>query len=109
MFRRAAGRPIRCRETPHVALRTAARNSGGGASPFGGRFATCRQSRIPSSVDAIPKGKRRALVPGKPFHTFPGIAFSRAARHPSACRHCRRCAWPAPRNPRRSVSSRPAG
>jgi hypothetical protein len=25
--------------------------------------------------DAIPKGKRYALFPGKPFHTFPGIAL----------------------------------
>src|SRR5438270_12452723 len=25
---------------------------------------------------AIPKGKRYALFPGKPFHTFPGIALT---------------------------------
>ncbi|CCV08962.1 hypothetical protein MESS2_80093 [Mesorhizobium metallidurans STM 2683] len=28
-------------------------------------------------LDAIPKGKRYELFPGKPFHTFPGIALTK--------------------------------
>ncbi|TPI28003.1 hypothetical protein FJW08_22530 [Mesorhizobium sp. B3-2-1] len=34
-----------------------------------------------SSFDAIPKGKRYALFPGKPLHTFPGIALVSRRRH----------------------------
>jgi hypothetical protein len=33
-----------------------------------------RRPALPPCFDAIPKGKRYALFPGKPFHTFPGIA-----------------------------------
>ncbi|RWC49458.1 MAG: hypothetical protein EOS55_07335 [Mesorhizobium sp.] len=40
------------------------------------RFIVSRKRRTALSfcVCAIPKGKRYALFPGKPFHTFPGIA-----------------------------------
>ncbi|RWC33205.1 MAG: hypothetical protein EOS27_05115 [Mesorhizobium sp.] len=49
----------------------------------GGRALTSRSlccsgvraaSRSNTLVDEIPKGKRYALFPGKPFHTFPGIS-----------------------------------
>ncbi|CCV03859.1 hypothetical protein MESS2_1140034 [Mesorhizobium metallidurans STM 2683] len=41
------------------------------------RFIVSRKRRAALSLcfDAIPKGKRYALFPGKPFHTFPGIAL----------------------------------
>ncbi|RWC50959.1 MAG: hypothetical protein EOS55_03360 [Mesorhizobium sp.] len=34
-----------------------------------------RRTALTLCFDAIPKGKRYVLFPGKPFHTFPGIAL----------------------------------
>ena len=44
------------------------------------RFTVSRKRRIALTLcfDAIPKGKRYALFPGKPLHTFPGIALAAA-------------------------------
>ncbi|MBB6412198.1 hypothetical protein [Mesorhizobium sangaii] len=42
------------------------------------RFVVSRKRRTAPSFcfDAIAQGKRYALFPGKPFHTFPGIALA---------------------------------
>ncbi|RVC25241.1 hypothetical protein EN893_30135, partial [Mesorhizobium sp. M7A.F.Ca.CA.004.04.2.1] len=34
-----------------------------------------RKTNLSLCFNAIPKGKRYALFPGKPLHTFPGIAL----------------------------------
>ncbi|TJV43687.1 MAG: hypothetical protein E5Y02_10310 [Mesorhizobium sp.] len=42
-------------------------------------FTVSRKRRTALSLcfNAIPKGKRYALFPRKPYHTFPGIALAR--------------------------------
>ncbi|TPN44786.1 hypothetical protein FJ976_25380 [Mesorhizobium sp. B1-1-9] len=57
-------------------------------------FTVSRKRRTALSLCfyAIPKGKRYALFPGKPCHTFPGIALKRNRSPARDCRtpaHCR--------------------
>jgi hypothetical protein len=50
------------------------------------QFIVSRKRRTARSLcfGAIPKGKRHALFPGKPFYTFPGIAQQQRWLMPSA-------------------------